>query len=104
MPRHVKRDDVVVVTAGNDKGRTGKVLSIDTARDLVVIQGINVRKKNLKPTQQRPQGGVIEKEMPIHISNVSRCGVVDTQTCRDISLRPTLDPVEVSGLGSLIVA
>ena len=80
MPRHVKRDDVVVVTAGNDKGRTGKVLSIDTARDLVVIQGINVRKKNLKPTQQRPQGGVIEKEMPIHISNVSP--VVDGKASR----------------------
>ena len=80
MPRHVKRDDLVIVTAGNDKGRTGKVVSVDVDGDRVIVQGINIRKKTLKPTQQRPQGGVIEQEMPIHISNVSP--VVDGKASR----------------------
>ena len=71
MPRHIRTGDTVVVTAGNSKGQSGKILSIDTARNRVVVQGINVRKKYLKPTQQRPNGGEIEQETPIHISNVS---------------------------------
>jgi len=71
MARHVKTGDQVVVTAGNDRGKTGQILSIDIAGDRVVVGGVNVRKRHLKPTQARPQGGVIEQEMPIHISNVS---------------------------------
>lgn len=71
MARHVKTGDTVFVTAGNHKGQTGKVISVDTSNDRVIIQGINIRKKFLKPTQQRPQGGEISQEMPIHISNVS---------------------------------
>ena len=80
MPRHVKRDDLVIITAGNDKGRTGKVVSVDVDANRVIVQGINIRKKTLKPTQQRPQGGVVEQEMPIHISNVSP--VVDGKASR----------------------
>ncbi len=71
MARHVKSGDQVVVTAGNDRGKTGEILAIDLAGDRVVVAGVNVRKRHLKPTQNRPQGGVIEQEMPIHISNVS---------------------------------
>ncbi len=71
MARHVKRGDQVIVTAGNDRGKVGEILSIDTGRDRVVVSGINVRKRHVKPTQTRPQGGIIEQEMPIHISNVS---------------------------------
>ena len=80
MARHVKTGDTVMVTAGNNKGQTGKVISVDTDKDRVIVQGINVRKKCLKPTQQRPQGGEITKEMPIHISNVSP--VVDGKPSR----------------------
>ena len=80
MARHVKTGDNVFVTAGNNKGQTGKVISVDTDKDRVVIQGINIRKKFLKPTQQRPQGGEISQEMPIHISNVSP--VVDGKPSR----------------------
>jgi large subunit ribosomal protein L24 len=71
MARHVKRGDQVMVTSGNNKGQVGEILSIDIEGDRVVVSGINVRKRNLNPTQQRPQGGQIEQEMPIHISNVS---------------------------------
>lgn len=80
MARHVKTGDTVFVTAGNNKGQTGKVISVDTDKDRVVIQGVNIRKKFLKPTQQRPQGGEISQEMPIHISNVSP--VVDGKPSR----------------------
>ena len=73
MARHVRKGDLVVVTAGSARGRTGKVLRVinDDKRPAVVVEGVNVRKKHLKPSQLNPQGGVIEKEMPIHISNVS---------------------------------
>lgn len=60
-----------MVTAGNERGATGQVLRILTKADRVVVQGVNVRAKHLKPTQANPQGGIVRREMPIHISNVS---------------------------------
>ena len=71
MARHVKKGDSVVVTAGNDAGKVGEVLRVITSDDRVVVQGVNIRTRHLKPTQQNPQGGLLRKEMPIHISNVS---------------------------------
>ena len=71
MARHVKKSDTVVVTAGNDAGKVGEVLRVITSDDRVVVQGVNIRTRHLKPTQQNPQGGLLRKEMPIHISNVS---------------------------------
>lgn len=70
MARHVKKNDLVQVISGNHKGRTGRILSVDLKTDRVIVEGVNVRKRHVKPTQQNPQGGRIEKEMPIHISNV----------------------------------
>lgn len=71
MPRHVKKGDTVIVTAGDDKGRTGEVLRVITKKDQVVVKGLNLRTKHLRPTQANPQGGVITRENPIHVSNVS---------------------------------
>ena len=71
MPRHIRKGDTVIVTAGNDKGRTGEVLRVIPSESRVVVQGVNVRSKHLKPSQDRPQGGILRREMPIHISNVS---------------------------------
>jgi len=68
MPARIKKDDVVFVRSGDDKGRTGKVLRI--LGDKVVVEGINVVWKHLKPTQQSPKGGRIRKEAAIHISKV----------------------------------
>ena len=62
MARHVKRGDQVMVTSGNNKGQVGEILSIDIEGDRVVVSGINVRKRNLKPTQQRPQGGGLSSQ------------------------------------------
>ncbi|MEM7229895.1 MAG: 50S ribosomal protein L24 [Planctomycetota bacterium] len=80
MPRHIRRGDIVIVTAGNDRGRTGEVLRVYPDKDRCLVQGVNVRTKHLKPTQVNPQGGLLRKEMPIHISNVSP--VVDGKPSR----------------------
>jgi large subunit ribosomal protein L24 len=71
MARHIRKGDMVIITAGNDRGATGEVLRVLTKRNRVVVQGVNVRAKHLKPTQANPQGGIVHREMPIHISNVS---------------------------------
>ena len=80
MARHIRSGDSVIVTAGNDKGAVGEVLKIIASDDRVIVQGVNIRAKHLKPTQQNPQGGILRKEMPIHISNVSP--VVDGKPSR----------------------
>lgn len=80
MPRHIRKGDMVIVTSGNDRGATGEVLRVLVDADRVVVQGVNVRAKHLKPTQANPQGGIIRREMPIHISNVSP--VVDGKPTR----------------------
>jgi large subunit ribosomal protein L24 len=71
MARHVRKGDNVIVTAGSSKGKQGKILRVVTEKDQVVVEGANVRTKHVKPSQTNPQGGVVHKEMPIHISNVS---------------------------------
>lgn len=71
MARHVRKGDEVIVTAGASKGRQGKILRVMTQEDRVIVEGVNVRRKHLRPSQQNPQGGVVNLEMPIHISNVS---------------------------------
>lgn len=60
-----------MVIAGKARGRQAKVLRVIPDRDLVLVEGVNVRKKHVRPTQQNREGGIIQKEMPIHISNVS---------------------------------
>ena len=71
MPSHVRTGDTVIVTAGNDKGAVGEVLRVIPKKSRVVVKGVNVRSKNIKPSQSNPSGGVIKQEMPIHMSNVS---------------------------------
>ncbi len=66
----IRKGDKVTVIAGNEKGQTGKVLS--RSEDRVVIEGLNIRKKHVKP-KQKMQPGVVDMEAPIHISNVSAC-------------------------------
>lgn len=70
MGQRLKKDDVVVVIAGRDKGRQGRVLKVIPETGRVLVEGINVVKRHTRPTPQNPEGGIIEKEMPIHQSNV----------------------------------
>lgn len=66
----IRKSDKVLVISGNSRGKTGNVLRVN--KDRIVIQGVNVRKKHVKPTRTS-KGGIIELEMPIHISNVKVC-------------------------------
>jgi len=66
----VKKDDTVVVISGSEKGRRGKVLRVDREKQLVVVEGINVRKKTQRRSQEHPEGGILDLSCPIHISNV----------------------------------
>ena len=70
MGQRLKKDDVVVVVAGRDKGRQGRVLKVIPETGRVLVEGINVVKRHTRPTPQNPEGGIIEKEMPVHQSNV----------------------------------
>ena len=71
MARHVRKGDQVVVTSGDHKGQTGEILEVITKTDRVIVKGVNVGTRHIRPTQLNPQGGTVEREMPIHISNVS---------------------------------
>lgn len=66
----IKKNDNVVVIAGNYKGKTGKVLKVFPKVGRVIIEGVNIRKRHTKASQKNPQGGIIEKELPINASNV----------------------------------
>lgn len=80
MPRHVKKGDMVIVTSGNNRGSTGKVVRVITETNRVVVQGVNLKKRHMKPTQLNPQGGIVEIEGSLHLSNVSP--VVDGKPTR----------------------
>lgn len=73
----IKKNDTVMVIAGNDRGKTGKVLKVFPKESRVIVEGINLRKRHTKPSQRNPQGGILEKEAPIHISNVM---IIDPKT------------------------
>lgn len=66
----IHKNDNVLVISGNFKGKTGKVLKVYPKDNRVIIEGVNIRKRHSKPTQQNPQGGIVEKESPINASNV----------------------------------
>ena len=66
----IKKGDTVQVTTGNDAGKTGRVIKVYLDKDRVVVEGVNIVKKHARPTQDNPQGGIMEKEASIHISNI----------------------------------
>jgi large subunit ribosomal protein L24 len=67
---HIKKGDSVVVVTGNSKGQKGKVLEVIREKDRAIVEGVNMMKKHTKPNSAHPQGGIIEKEASIHISNL----------------------------------
>ena len=71
MARHVRKSDLVIVTSGRDRGKQGPVLRVIGGGTHVVVEGINLRRTQIRRDQNNPQGGIMDKEMPIHISNVS---------------------------------
>jgi large subunit ribosomal protein L24 len=83
MSLRIRRDDTVVVISGKDRGRTGTVVSVDPAKERVVVEGVNIVKRHQRPNpaaapgSPASQGGVVEQEGPIHVSNVM---LVDPKT------------------------
>ena len=74
---HIKKGDNVIVLAGEDKGKTGKVLKMLIDKHRAIVEGINIVSKSAKPSAKNPQGGIIKVEAPIHISNLS---LIDPKT------------------------
>ena len=66
----IKKGDTIQVITGNDTGKTGRVIKVFLEKERLVVEGVNIAKKHARPTQDNPQGGIIEKEASIHISNV----------------------------------
>ena len=74
---HIKKGDTVYVNAGDDKGKTGRVLEVQVKKNRAIVEGINIVSKSTKPTAKYPQGGIVKLEAPVHISNLN---VVDPKT------------------------
>ena len=74
---HIKKGDKVIVLAGDDKGKTGKVLNVDREKMRATVEGVNFVTKSTKPSAKNPQGGFVKVEAPIHISNLS---LIDPKT------------------------
>lgn len=69
---HIRRDDTVIVLSGRDKGKEGKVLSVDPKNDKIIVEGISVGKRHQKPRKQGEEGGIMKVETPIYASKVMR--------------------------------
>lgn len=68
---HIKKGDTVYVNAGNDKGKTGRVLRVLVSKNRAVVEGLNMVSKSAKPSAKHPQGGIIKMEASIHVSNLN---------------------------------
>jgi large subunit ribosomal protein L24 len=92
MGMKLKRDDNVIVISGKDKGKTGKVIRVEPSNDRVYVEGVNIIKRHTRPNPARPnaQVGVIEREGPVHVSNVALLDPKDRKATR-VGTRRTED-------------
>jgi large subunit ribosomal protein L24 len=88
MGSRIKKDDQVIVISGRDKGSKGRVLKVLREAGKVIVEGVGRVKKHQKPTQQNPQGGIIEKDLPIHMSKVM---LLDTKLDKPTRVRAGKD-------------
>jgi large subunit ribosomal protein L24 len=72
MKRHVKKGDEVVVLAGKEKGKRGRIIAVLTKKSRVIVEGVQMIKRHTRKSQQHPQGAIVEREGTIHISNVMK--------------------------------
>ncbi|MBQ3604804.1 MAG: 50S ribosomal protein L24 [Muribaculaceae bacterium] len=68
---HIKKGDTVYVLSGEDKGKQGRVLSVQVTKQRAIVEGVNIVTKSTKPSAKHPQGGLVKMEAPVHISNLS---------------------------------
>jgi large subunit ribosomal protein L24 len=66
----IRKNDMVKVIAGNSRGKSGKVLKVYPEKNRVIVEGVNLIKRHTRPNQKNPQGGIVQREAPIHVSNV----------------------------------
>lgn len=78
----IRKNDMVMVIAGNARGKTGKVLKVYPERNRLIVEGVNIIKRHTRPSQKSPQGGIIQKEAPIHASNVMLIDPKTNETTR----------------------
>ena len=79
---HVKKGDEVVVIAGADKGKRGKIINVNPSKQRVFIEGVRIIKRHTRKSQQHPQGAIVEREGSVHISNVMRADVFDARAAK----------------------
>ena len=79
---HVKKGDEVVVIAGADKGKRGKIISVETGKQRVVVEGVHMMKRHTRKSQQNPQGAIVEREGTVHISNVVKAEAFDARASK----------------------
>jgi large subunit ribosomal protein L24 len=83
MPKqHVKKNDEVVVIAGADKGKRGRVIAVEPSTQRVIVEGVRMIKKHMRKSQQNPQGAIIEREGSIHASNVMKAETFDARAVK----------------------
>ncbi len=79
---HVKKGDEVVVIAGSEKGKRGKIISVDTGKQRVIVEGAKIIKRHTRKSQNNQQGAIIEREGTIHVSNVVDAGKYDARASK----------------------
>lgn len=79
---HVKKGDEIVVIAGADKGKRGKIIQVIPDKQRVLVEGVHIIKRHTRKSQQHPQGAIVEREGPIHISNVMRADRYDASAAK----------------------
>ena len=83
MPKvHVKKGDEVVVLAGSDKGKHGKIIAVNPSQGRVIVEGLHMIKRHTRKSQDQPQGAIVEREGTIHISNVMKADVFDARAAK----------------------
>lgn len=84
MASRIKKGDMVIVTTGKNKSSKGEVLKVLKADDKAIVKGVNVVKRHVRPSAANPEGGIVEKELPLHLSNLAH---VDPETGRPTRIR-----------------
>ena len=85
---HVKKNDEVVILAGADKGKRGRVIAIEGKKQRVLVEGVRMIKKHMRKSQQYPQGQIVEREGSIHISNVMKADVFEARAAKHGAAAP----------------
>ena len=79
---HVKKGDEVVVLAGKEKGKRGKVIAVNPKKNRAIVEGLQMIKRHTRKSQEHPQGAIVEREGSLHISNVMKAAVVDARAAK----------------------